>query len=267
MGIYLHKTVVPRLDKKIPPTPATDEEADGLLDSMQDTIANFLDVVLRYGNIVGYAQEQDGRLLQHVFPKKDSETRQISGSSKAELHLHTEAAFHPYKPDYVALMCVRGDASAATVYSSLEEVLPTLSTFAINELYQPHFVTSVDESFRARGESDQHITMPVLRMDKDGKRTLVFDAGLMTGTRPAANVALAEFKEAAAAKAREVTLEAGDILILDNRTIVHGRRPFTPRYDGTDRWLLRALIREELPPSADYEGGVITTTDFSKVGV
>jgi L-asparagine oxygenase len=268
MGIYVHKTVVPRLERKIPPTPTTDEEADGMLDSMRETIANFLDVVLRYGSVVGYAQEQDGRLLQHVFPKRAHEARQIAGSSRAELALHTETAFHPYRPDYVALMCVRGDASAATVYSSLGEVLPELSTPALNELYQPHFVTSVDESFRARGESDQVVgPLPVLRLDKWGKRTLVFDAELMSGTTPLAAEALSELKFSAAAKAREVTLEAGDIVVIDNRTTVHGRRPFTPRYDGTDRWLLRALLREELPPASDYEGGVITTTDFRKVVV
>lgn len=267
MGINLHRTVVPRLGGKIPPTPTTDEEADGLLDSMQSTIENFLEVALRYGKLVGYKQEQDGRMLQHIFPKKRSETSQISGSSTVELELHTETAFHPYKPDFVALMCLRGDRTAATVYSSLHEILSVLSPSTINALYESDFVTSVDESFRTRGEPDQRITMPILQVSDRGKKTMVFDANLMTGTHPAANIALVEFKEAAADRAREVVLDAGDILVLDNRTTVHGRRPFTPKYDGTDRWLLRALIREELPPSTDYEGGVITTTDFSKVGV
>lgn len=267
MGISFHRTVTPRLDEgTVPPTPSTNEEADGLLDSMQLTIQNFLEVVLRYGKLVGYQQEQDGRLIQHVFPKKKNETSQISGSSKVELELHTEAAFHPYKPDYVALMCVRADPAAATVYSNLAEIFRYLPSRAYDALHKNEFVTKVDASFRTNGEPDQEVVMPVFTTVK-GETTMTFDADLMTGLTPAASAALVDLRTAAVKASREATLAAGDILVIDNRTTVHGRRAFTPRYDGTDRWLLRALIREELPPSTDYEGGVITTTDFSKVGV
>ncbi|GAA2632946.1 hypothetical protein Adu01nite_12980 [Paractinoplanes durhamensis] len=36
---------------------------------------------------------------------------------------------------------------------------------------------------------------------------------------------------------QDVRLSAGEILIIDNLRSVHGRRPFTARYDGRDRWL------------------------------
>jgi hypothetical protein len=42
---------------------------------------------------------------------------------------------------------------------------------------------------------------------------------------------------------RTLPISAGDILIIDNDVTVHGRSSFTPRYDGTDRWLKRLLIR------------------------
>ena len=32
-------------------------------------------------------------------------------------------------------------------------------------------------------------------------------------------------------------LESGDFCFLDNFRVVHGRKPFRARYDGTDRWL------------------------------
>jgi L-asparagine oxygenase len=57
-----------------------------------------------------------------------------------------------------------------------------------------------------------------------------------------------------------VALEAGDLLIVDNSVAVHGRSPFTPRFDGTDRWVQRAFVVADLTASeADRNGRVITT--------
>jgi len=37
-------------------------------------------------------------------------------------------------------------------------------------------------------------------------------------------------------------MERGDLLIFDNKRVVHARTPFTARFDGTDRWLMRTMI-------------------------
>lgn len=37
-------------------------------------------------------------------------------------------------------------------------------------------------------------------------------------------------------------LEPGELLIDDNRRVVHGRTSFPPRYDGTDRWRMRRMV-------------------------
>jgi alpha-ketoglutarate-dependent taurine dioxygenase len=34
--------------------------------------------------------------------------------------------------------------------------------------------------------------------------------------------------------------------VLDNRKTVHGRKPFTPRYDGRDRWFQRVYLQRDL---------------------
>jgi alpha-ketoglutarate-dependent taurine dioxygenase len=57
---------------------------------------------------------------------------------------------------------------------------------------------------------------------------------------------------------RKVVLQAGDVLVIDNERAVHGRTPFVPRYDGTDRWLKRALVVTSLP-AIDMVGRVIQT--------
>mmetsp|Transcript_48127 Transcript_48127/g.154132 ORF Transcript_48127/g.154132 Transcript_48127/m.154132 type:complete len:234 (+) Transcript_48127:439-1140(+) len=40
----------------------------------------------------------------------------------------------------------------------------------------------------------------------------------------------------------EVDLQAGDLLVINNARCNHGRTPFTPRLDGTDRWLLKTFV-------------------------
>lgn len=55
-----------------------------------------------------------------------------------------------------------------------------------------------------------------------------------------------------------VRLESGDVLVIDNDVVVHGREPFPPRYDGTDRWLRRASVRlpdRHRPPVEAAEHG------------
>jgi hypothetical protein len=49
-----------------------------------------------------------------------------------------------------------------------------------------------------------------------------------------------------------VILEPGDYLFLDNHKVVHGRQPFSARYDGTDRWLKRVNITKDLTKSRHY---------------
>ena len=43
---------------------------------------------------------------------------------------------------------------------------------------------------------------------------------------------------------QKIQLEPGDLLVFDNRRSAHARSAYTPRFDGSDRWLLRALVLE-----------------------
>jgi alpha-ketoglutarate-dependent taurine dioxygenase len=43
-----------------------------------------------------------------------------------------------------------------------------------------------------------------------------------------------------------VTLAPGEVLVVDNDLVVHGRVPFQARYDGTDRWLKRISVTSDL---------------------
>ena len=57
----------------------------------------------------------------------------------------------------------------------------------------------------------------------------------------------------------------GDLLVVDNSRCVHGRSPFTARFDGSDRWLQRAFVVASLAPSAADREGRTIVTDFSAI--
>lgn len=245
----------------IPPTPL---ERDATV-KLPDAYSAMLEVSMDYGYLVGYAQEQYGKYIQHVYPVKSFETDQISSSSKTQLELHTETAFHPYRPDYLVLGCLRGDKAAKTTYAHVDTIVSMMDNNTINTLCRPEFITTVDQSFRLNGEEDQEVTIPILTTDKEtGKWRMTFDKAVMRGATEQAQKALDLFGSAVNACVRAIALQRGEFIVIDNSKIVHGRSEFTARYDGTDRWLIRGLIRKELPPHSEREGSVITTTRFSR---
>ncbi|MDR3084443.1 MAG: TauD/TfdA family dioxygenase, partial [Streptomyces sp.] len=53
----------------------------------------------------------------------------------------------------------------------------------------------------------------------------------------------------------DLVLESGDFCFLDNFRVVHGRKPFTARHDGTDRWLKRINVTGDLRKSRAARDG------------
>lgn len=236
------------------PTPKSLAEHD--VQKTRDIDSYLIKRANEYGSPIGYIQEQNGVLVQNLFPIVGNETRQISSSSKVQLELHTETAFHPWKPDFLMLFCLRGDRTAETTISLLVDILGSLSSKTIEILKEPRFSTSIDVSFQNENQPDKVIRMSVLSEDCS---TMTFDQTLMRGNDIEAQDALERFRQAVYQNLMGLTLDKGDLLVIDNHRAIHGRGPFAPRYDGTDRWLKRVMVRTELPPAEHMCGCVITT--------
>jgi L-asparagine oxygenase len=250
----------------VPPTPPTPTTP-----ARKDSVSEFtlLTVARRLGQPVGYEPEHGGDLVQNIVPIESALDRQVSTSSKVQLMFHTEAAFHPHRPRYLLLLCLRGDAAAHTTLSSITEVLPQLPSDVVDVLFEPRFRTAVDESYLhgrisvlgdpfAVLSGDRGCASP--QSDSPSSISMLFDADLMVGVDEQADEALRVLADATAACHTSVALEAGDLLIVDNSIAVHGRTPFTARFDGADRWLQRTFVVSDLAPSAaDRRGRVITT--------
>lgn len=242
---------------QVPLTPLTP-----FIDDAETPIAteNLIAFGKSFGTPISYAQEQAGRLIQNMVPVHKTESAQISTSSKSELYLHTETAFHPYKPSHVLLLCMRGDSSAATTFALVDEIIEKLSHYEIEQLQIPQFSTSLDESFRSKGESDFNMTTSILRkIEHSDSWEMTFDWQLMKGLNSEASKILESMRKAVSSSVRDIVLEDRDLLVIDNKKVVHGRKSFQARYDGTDRWLKRLLVIDTMPPKQHINGHTIVT--------
>ena len=215
----------------------------------------------RLGQPVGYLPEHGGSIVQNLVPTPGGAERQVSTSSRTTLMFHTEAAFHPHRPRYLLLLCLRGDAEgrAATTLASIREVAPLLDATDRDTLFEARFETQPDESYLGGARGGFGPAVPVLSGDRHDP-TMVFDADLMRGQDARAQRALDALAEAVASHHTGHVLSAGDLLVVDNDRAVHGRSPFQARFDGTDRWLQRSMVVADLGPSAaDRIGRVIAT--------
>ncbi|MFZ4719098.1 MAG: TauD/TfdA family dioxygenase [Ilumatobacteraceae bacterium] len=215
----------------------------------------------RLGQPVGYLPEHGGDLVQNLVPTKANADRQVSTSSGVDLMFHTEAAFHPHRPKFLLLLCLRGDERAITTLSSIQEVMPLLPARVVETLFQPRFRTAVDESYLHGRSNVLGAPMPVLSGNRE-RPTMIFDADLMVGVDAEADDALRALSAIVEAHHTGLALEAGDLLVVDNDVAVHGRSSYQPRWDGKDRWLQRAMAVTDLAASAGDRRGRVLVTEF-----
>lgn len=242
----------------LPLTPATP-----ITPTTKDMVSEFvlLAAARRLGQPVGYMPEHGGDLVQNLVPTRHGADRQVSTSSKVDLMFHTEAAFHPHRPRYLLLLCLRGNHEAVTTLSSIHEVLPLLPHRTVQVLSSPRFRTAVDESYLHGRQNALGAPMPVLSGDPD-RPTMIFDADLMVGVDGEADDALQTLSAAVQEHHTGLALEPGDLLVVDNDTAVHGRTAYTPRFDGYDRWIQRAMAVADLSASAGERDGRVIVTRF-----
>ncbi|MDU0291145.1 TauD/TfdA family dioxygenase, partial [Saccharothrix longispora] len=231
----------------LPPTPG----AEGSV-AREATVSAAVLVLVAHGlgDPGAFRAEKGGALVQDVVPVPGREDVQGNVGS-THLTFHTENAFHPHRPDFVLLVCVRPDhervAELRLVCS--RQVLPKLGEQARAALSAAEFVTAPPPSFG--GLSGAVPPRAVLRGDPDDPDLCVDQAATRPVTERAV-AAMAELGELFENSFTALRLEAGDLAIVDNRVTVHGRSAFAPRYDGADRWLQRSFVFADLRRSRGH---------------
>lgn len=180
-----------------------------------------------------------GRLVQYVVPIAGQELEQTSGGSEADLAWHVEDAFTDERCDYFALLCLRGDPGARTIFANVRELERELDARTLEILRQERFLVVPDTAHDLEPDAR---AMAVITGSADDPE-IMFDAVYLSADHadPEALAAIDAVRRALDRSARGHILRPGELLIVDNRRNVHGRTSFAPRFDGTDRWLLRAM--------------------------
>ncbi len=245
---------------ELPTTPAT---PDAPVDKDLGTELTLLTIARRLGQPVGYVPEHGGRIVQNIVPTHTDADSQMSTSSSSNLMFHTETAFHPFRPRYLLLLCLRGDPSAHTTLVSVHELMDRLPDDVVDVMFEPRFRTAVDASFLGGRRNELGPARPLISGTRD-EPTFIFDADLTVGIDTGAEDVLVRVRDLIEQIKTSVVLEPGDLLVVDNNIAVHGRSPFTARFDGFDRWLQRSFVVTDLAPSAGQRVGRVITTEFGR---
>ncbi len=211
------------------------------------------------GTAFGWEGQQDGRLVHDIVPSKGHEQEQTGASSTVTLSAHTEDAFHPGRANLLLLACLRNDDAVPTVLSSVRHTELSAADRAL--LQRPTLPILPDDSYSATdGAADTGPPEVATLWNGDEGLGIRYDPAYTPIERadPAYRAAYERLTAELDRVAVEVTLAAGEVLVIDNDVAVHGRQPFRARYDGTDRWLKRVSVRKprtERPAAEAAEHG------------
>ncbi|QTD50143.1 guanitoxin biosynthesis L-enduracididine beta-hydroxylase GntD [Sulfidibacter corallicola] len=226
------------------------------------------------GDAIAWSTQQDGYLMHEVAPIKEHETDQLGFSSQQYLEWHTEDAFHPYRADYLGLMCFRNPTGTSTTVGSVTDL--DLEDPKFDHLFDSHFTIKPDESHLEKNRALHKVTLAATAQPNGNPD---YDEINLMNERPdtiavlfgdrkspymrldpyfmgevasdSAREALDELIEQIESNLKEFVLKPGEIFFADNYRVVHGRTPFKAKYDGRDRWLKRLNIVRDLRKSRD----------------
>lgn len=226
------------------------------------------------GEPIAWSTQQDGRVVHDILPIKGHEHEQLGSGSEELLTWHVEDAFHPYRGDYLGMMCLRNPDAVPTTFAAVSKVQLTPDQIAV--LASPHFTIRPDESHlpknrgngngngasadaavreRAYAKIEQMWNspekIPVLFGDPSSPYIRLDPYFMDPVDNPQAQAALDEFTRKIDEAIEDQVLQPGDFCFIDNFQAVHGRKPFKARFDGTDRWMRRINVVRDLRKSRE----------------
>ncbi|WP_067533787.1 TauD/TfdA family dioxygenase [Nocardia crassostreae] len=259
-------TVISRLpisDAELGRTPRDWREAAAWAgEPLRDSSSFELDIAMLLlarcaGEPFGWQGQQAGRLVNNILPTPGHEHEQSGASSTTLLCPHTEDAFHPRRANLLMLGCLRNPDNVGTTVSSVRNV--ELAAAQRDRLSNRELPILPDVSYGS--DFPDAVAPPIATLGSDaGQLTLRYDPAYtpLTDADPEFRAAYDHLSAELARVCITAALTPGELLLVDNDVVVHGRVPFTPRYDGTDRWLKRVNIllpQRRRDPSEAAENG------------
>jgi Fe(II)/alpha-ketoglutarate-dependent arginine beta-hydroxylase len=253
-------------DREIGPTPAHWKQRQNHCDAVREEILLVLLGSL-LGDVIAWSTQQDGAVVHDIAPIKGHEHEQLGTGCMEELTWHTEDAFHPFRGDYLGMMCLRNRERVPTTLAALD--VAGLDQESLSILFAPLYTIRPDNSHLRKNRvdpTDGHARLDAAHGRIEEMETRPEKVPVLFGSpespycrldpyfmdppaTPAAQEALQKLLRLVDSRIEDLVLETGELCFIDNFKAVHGRRPFVPRFDGTDRWLKRVNITRNLRPS------------------
>ncbi len=213
---------------------------------------------------VSYGSENDGELFVNLVTMP-GEGREAEKSRKS-MSGHTDAVSFPTRglqstqfptiapsPDVVCLAALRNPDQVPTNVMPLKALLTTLAPNMVAELKKPQFVARSQKTFiagtkRAFGEELVEFDVEILRDTNEGTWIRHSHSSVDSTDDTGGAAAINALTAACPNVAVSIALSPGDVLIVSNRTALHGRAEVGGDPGGASRWLLRgyALDTTEL---------------------
>lgn len=204
------------------------------------------------GELMREIRDEGAAVVGERYGQVKTEDNGTFLSSYARTLSNGALRFHTDRCDVVGLLCVRQAAnggvsklcSSPMVYNTIRERRPDL----LEVLCQPFYRSRFGEE---KGAEQVAYPLPIFGL-RDGKLTSHYSltyieaAAFIPGVPPmtdAQKEALALFQQVMEELSFEMVLEPGDIQLLNNHVVYHGRTPFTDDAgQGRDRLLFRLWL-------------------------
>jgi len=226
-------------------------------------------LLLRIAETLGIPGRTGGansKLIWEVRPRSDLPTGYVPSITERDgaADLHTDSQYRSYPEGCVLLFVVRPASSGGeTLLLDADTLLESLTSgvegrAAYDVLRQARFPFAVPMAFRTESQTPEYVAAtifsetPVIRYRHDAIiEGFAIDPDLATKDARWALDTLSEVIRNTAAKTTREALSAGDIILINNHRLLHGRTDFT----DTRRLLLRLRIDIRQPQGqAEHDG-------------
>lgn len=235
---YILKVKYKFEDSEIPNTP-TAEDVDIEHRFFNEFVMIFVSLML--GCIVNYDKEKKGKYVHNLYPLECKKNHLTDQGSAVTLGLHIEIASEESRPDFVILSCLRQSSPPTpTLIAKVSEALNNLKNEDIEALKKRLFLSRPPRSF---GDNFEYRATRMIDTNTN-RYYFNFNNGMVIPRNGIAESAFLSAKLEFENVKFPAYLFPGEILIIDNNQIMHGRANFKARFDGSDRWMQRTYVRK-----------------------